>query len=52
VERLSLALMYRAGKGMVAWAVQATDADGDHEIEFDMGRARVASMVGQPEGST
>ena len=52
VERLSLASMYRAGTGLVAWAVQATDADGDHEIEFDMGHARVAAVIGQPEGTT
>lgn len=32
-------------KGPAAWAIQATDGSGDHEIEFDMGRPKVDPLI-------
>ena len=43
LERLSL---LGPTRGPATWVVQATDASGDHEIEFDMGRARIDRPVG------
>lgn len=39
-EKLAL-LLDRSGRGGASWVVQATDAGGEHEIEFDMGRAKM-----------
>jgi len=39
-EKLAL-LLDRSGRGGASWVVQATDAGGEHEIEFDMGRPKM-----------